>query len=232
MNESTILAGPPNSLSGVVPYRNITANAVTIAEVTIDDDDSSITLVVPVAETTVAPGQRHDVAVKLQLPPQTPPGAYPLEITIADEKFPAFAQVAPAHEPGLSPAAIVVENLPGTTVTTSLVIANAGNVDVCVAEFGTVAVFPEDVARTTLVRLATSRQLDDVEIDPLPDATETIDVVPTGGRQVVTPGATRVVELAITLPEGLSQAVRWLAAVPISTRSLLITVVPAGSPSD
>ena len=232
MNELTILAGPPNSLSGVVAYRNTTATSVTIAEVTIDDDDSSVSLVVPVAETTVAAGQRHDIVVGLQLPPQTPPGAYPLEITIADEKFSAVAHVAAAHEPGLSPAAIVVGNVPGATVTTSLVIANAGNVDVCIAEFGSVALFREDVARTTLVRLATSRLLDDVDVDPLPDAAETIDVMPSGGRQVVTPGATRVVELAITLPEGLSQAVRWLAAVPISTRSLLITVVPAGSPAD
>jgi hypothetical protein len=233
MNETTtVLAGPPNSLSGVVPYRNTTADAVTISEVTIDDDDSSITLVVPVTETTVAPGQRHDIVLGLQLPPHTAPGAYPLGIIVADSKVEAVAQVAEAHEAGLSPGAIVVGNVPGATVTTSLVIANAGNVDVCIAEFGAVDLYPEDVARTTLVRLATARLLDDVAVDPLPEATETIEVMPGGGRQVVAPGDTRVIELAITLPKGLSQAVRWLAAVPISTRSLLIAVVPAGSPSD
>lgn len=230
MTESAILAGPPGSISGFVPFHNTSSSPQTITDVTVDDEGSSVSLVISVPETVVEPGQRVRLELRMEFPPQTPAAAYPLEITVADTTVPAVAHVAEEHNLGLSPEFIVVPNTPGATIVRSIVIANEGNVDVSVAGVDDLAVYAEDEARSTLARLATTTLLDgSTDIEPLPDRQSTLQVAPAGGTQAISPGATRAVELEITLPEDLPQGGRWLAGWPIALRTAVIAVIPGGS---
>ena len=48
------------------------------------------------------------------------------------------------------------------------------------------------------------------------------------GRVEIGPGDTTVIDLTIGVPDDLAQSARYLAALPIALRTMLITVVPAG----
>jgi hypothetical protein len=226
---TAVLAGPPSSLSGFLPFHNGTDATVRIVEVTIADTDTDATLVVPVEETVVGPGQRSRVPVRLPLPPQTAPGAYPLAITVADQQVDATAHVEPAHLVALSPGSLVVDNLPGEKTSVTIVVANEGNVPVHLADVSALPLYREDQALVTLHAIADPARLAELDrLTPLPDPVAELVFTLPAGQQVVAAGETRPVEIVLVVPDELPQTHRFLAALPISVATLLLAVVPAG----
>lgn len=224
-----VLAGAPDSVSGFVPFHNTTDAEVTVTEVLVDEADSEVSLTVPVDETLVPAGGRARIPVRLTFPPQTAPGPYPLTITVSGEGIPTVGYVAEARLVGLSPDAVIVDSVPKTTSVKHVVVSNQGNVTVFVADFGKVPLYREDTALGTLLPIARDSALDvPSDIDPLPEAAAMIGVAIEGGRVAIPPGETQAVELIVTIPPDLLQTTRYLAALPVSVRTLLLVVVPAG----
>lgn len=231
MNDVAHLAGPPRSISGFVPYRNTTSSPVTISDVTIDDDDSDTSLVLPVPETTVEPGRLARIELRLPFPPHAKPGDYPLEITVGESQVAAVAHVAEAHDVGLSPDLLAVPNVPDAVFAKTLVIANEGNVDVDVVEAVELPLYREDVARTTLGRIAASRILDPaIEVQQLPEPQAVLQVVAAGGPRAIPAGATEPVVFHVSVPADLPQSQRWLAGLPIALRTVVLVVMPGSAP--
>lgn len=230
-NQTAVLAGAPSAVSGVLPFHNATDTELTITEVSIDETDSTTTLIVPVDRTVVAPGGNARIGVTLTLPPQTAPGEYPLDVTIAEMQVPTTAHVTEARVLGLVPDLLVVENYAGVTARRTMVVANEGNVAVRVPDEVSLPVYREEMALETLRTLA-SGKLGTRRIAPLPEPVATIDVATDRGARTVAPGEVEAIELLLALPEQLPQHSRFLAAFPISIRTLLIVVVPAGPPPE
>ena len=224
---SAILAGPPGSVSGFVPFHNLTDDPVIVDQVLIRDPDARETTL-SIEPMAVGPGQRVRVAVTLFLRPQTPPGAYALEATIAGTTAAVVAHVTEARDFTLSPASLVVD-VAGLSVTKTVVVANEGNVPIFVPDYGDVPLYREEGALITLRAMAGGSALDvQAEIDSLPDPDAVLGVATKGGRVEIAPGETCAVELSITVPPDLSPASRYLAALPVSLRTLLVAVVPGG----
>lgn len=223
-----ILAGPPTSIDGFVTYRNDTGKAVQVSHVTVRDADGD-EATIEVEPVTIGPGRTARIAVRFGLNPQTAPGWYPLEAVVAGATMPMTAYVSPTHVVGISPAVLVIDNVPETTSTQTVVVANNGNVPVFVADFGAVPLYREDAALTTLLAISTRSAATGVpSIEPLPEAAGALSVTTGAGRVEVGPGEVSAMELQIEVPADLEQTTRYLAALPISVRTLLVTLVPSG----
>lgn len=232
MEDATaVLAGTPGSVSGFVPFRNATGAEVTVHEAVVDEAESTRSLVVPVGDVVVGPGEQVRIGVELQLPSQTPPGTYRLGITIADAHVDATAHVSEARDLRLSPDVLVIENHPGLTARRTVVMANEGNVGAHVPGTMTLPLYREDMALTAL-RAATGARWPTERLDPAPDPVGSIDVTVDGGARVVAPGETEPLDLLVTVPDDLPRDARVLAALPISIRTLLLVFVPAGPAAD
>ena len=166
--------------------------------------------------------------MRLALDPHTPPGAYPIEVGIAGRTGAATIHIVAAHEVGLTPEVLVVDNLPGVSVVHGIVVANNGNVPVFLADFGAVPLYREDTALTTLLGLVNRSTAATQALEALPDPAASIGVTTKSGRVEIGPGDTTVIDLTIGVPDDLAQSARYLAALPIALRTILITVVPAG----
>lgn len=225
--QPSVLAGPPAAVSGLVHFHNDTAGDVVIAEVTVTDPDG-VQATLAVDPITVGAGRSARVAVRLALDPHTAPGAYPIEIGIAGKAAAATIHIVAAHEVGVTPEILVVENVPGESAVQAIVVANNGNVPVYLADFGAVPLYREDTALTTLLGIANRSSATTTALEPLPDAVTAIDVTTDSGRVEIAPGDTTVIDLTIGVPDDLAQSARYLAALPIALRTLLIAVVPAG----
>lgn len=233
MSESSVLAGTPGSISGFVPFHNAAASAVTITEVTVDEADSATSLTFAVDQTVVGPDQRVRIELRMRLPPQTPPGEYNVELTVAGIKSAAVIHVVEDHTIGLAPDVLVIDNLADETQPRILVVANEGNVDVQLAHFSALPVFADSEARTTLARMATTGLLDtNTEIEPLPTQLGTIEVRPPSPNPPIAAGATTALALQIQVPKGLPQDTRLLAGLPIGLRTVLIAILPHREPKE
>jgi uncharacterized membrane protein len=78
----------------------------------------SVGIIIPV-------GGRAEVPVAIALPPDTPPGEYPVEIELPHERQAAVLRVEPRHELRIRPGRVVVP-VGATSVTFS--VENTGNV--------------------------------------------------------------------------------------------------------
>jgi hypothetical protein len=140
------------------------------------------------------------------------------------------AHVAEVCELVLSPDALVIDNIAGAPVTKSVVVANHGNVPLFVPNYGDVPLYREDAALITLLAIARGSALNvRAGIESLPEPDATLRVTTKGGRVSVAPGEIRSVELTVVVPPDLSPATRYLAALPMNIRTLLVAVVPAGA---
>ena len=224
----TILAGTPTSVDGFVHYENETGKPVDVTQVTIRDADGD-EAVIDVDPVTVGPGRTARIAVRFALNPQTAPGSYPLEAVVAGVIIPVTAHIAATQETGISPTVLVIDNVPKASSTETVVVANNGNVAVFVADFGQVPLYREDAALTTLLAISTRTAATGVpNVEALPEPAGTLDVSTGSGRVEIRPGEIAAVGLDITVPADLDQTTRYLAALPISVRTLLVTLVPSG----
>jgi len=225
--QPSVLAGPPAAVSGLLHFRNDTAGDVDITEVTVTDPDG-VQATLAVDPISVGAGRNARIAVRLALDPHTAPGAYPIEVGIAGRTTAATIHIVAAHEVGVTPEILVVDNVPGASVVQAIVVANNGNVPVYLAEFGAVPLYREDTALTTLLGIVNRSPAATPALEPLPDAVASIDVTTDSGRVEIAPSETNVIDLTIGVPDDLAQSARYLAALPIALRTLLIAVVPAG----
>lgn len=225
--QPSVLAGPPTAVSGLLHFKNDTSGALTISEVMVTDPDG-VQATLAVDPITVGPGRNARIPVRLALDPHTPPGAYPVEVGIAERTGAATIHIVAAHEVGLTPDVLVVDNVPGASVVRGIVVANNGNVPAFLADFGAVPLYREDTALTTLLGLVNRSSAATPAIEPLPDAAASIDVTTEAGRVEIGPSDTAVIDLTIGVPDDLAQSARYLAALPIALSTLLIAVVPAG----
>lgn len=225
---ATILAGPPTSIDGFVRFFNDTKATIEVTHVTVRDSDGDEAMI-ELDPVTVAPGRTARLAVRFGLNPQTEPGAYPLEIDVADTTIPVTAQISAAPEVGISPQVLVVDNVPDSSFTQTVVVANNGNVPVFVADFGAVSVYREDQSLTTLLGISTRTAAAPIpSVEALPEPSGTLTVSTGSGRVEIGPGDIVAVQLDIDVPAGLDQTMRHLTLLPISVRTLLVTLVPAG----
>lgn len=227
---AVILAGPPTSIDGFVWYRNETDKPVDLSQVMVRDEDGDVATI-GIDPVTVGPGRAARIAVRFSLNPQTAPGAYPLEVVVGGVTTPAAAYLSPTQEVGLSPPVLVIDNVPEASSTVTVVVVNNGNVPVFVADFGDVPLYREDAALTTLLAISTRTATSGVPIvEALPEPSGSLSVTTGAGRVEIDPGDIATVDLHIGVPVGLDQTTRYLAALPISVRTLLVTLVPCGPP--
>ncbi len=224
-----ILAGPPAAVSGFIPFENTTGNDVVITQVEMTDSSNNKELI-PVDSVAVPAGKTARIALNLTFQPQTTPDEYQLVATIGGATITVLAQVAESRQLAMSPDALVVDNVSNATVVKPLVVSNEGNVPVYVADFGAVPLYREDAALTTMLAMARPRpDAAAPAIEPLPEKAATLTVSTGSGRIEIPPGEGRKIDLTITVPADLPQTSRYLAALPVSVRTLLVAVVPAGA---
>lgn len=226
--DDPILAGPPSSVSGFIPFHNDTGSAIALEQIEIKDD-AGTEETFDIEPVTVDPDDTARIAVTLTLEPQTEPKEYDLWATIDKATIAVKACVAETRVVGISPEALVVDNIPEAVVDKYLVVANEGNVPVYVADFGDVPLYREDGALATLLALARpAPDLVQQPVDPLRQPAATMAVATAGGRVEVPPGESRTVALTFTVPADLPQTARYVAALPVAVRTVLVAVVPAG----
>lgn len=232
-DEPVVLSGPPDGLSGRVPYHNDTGATVTITQVGVDaPDDPTPRATVAVDEVTVPPGAEVLVRLRLQVAPSTPPGAYPLVLTVADTSVPATAQVVASPRLRVTPPALVLDGLSADAVATTVVVTNEGNVALRLPSALSVPVHREDLALPTLAALVRDAPDELDLVTPLPDEPAgTVDVSIDDAGEVA-PGTTRICTCTFSVAAPLASSTRHVGALPLSIGTVLLVLPPDGTGPD
>lgn len=223
--QEVVLAGPPGALRGFVPFQNPGTSPVTLREIEIQRPDVDEPVVIPVDELVVGPGQQRRVGIELEVSPDTPPGAHALQVRLGGVAFEATAHVTESRDLVVTPDALVVEHRPVTSAPRTVVVSNIGNVEAHLPDTMTVPVYREDTALTSL-RLGLGAAGAAQRLDPVLEPSGELSVTLEGGGDALAAGEVRRLEVQVTRPDDLATDARYLAALPIATRTLLIVVVP------
>jgi hypothetical protein len=189
----------------------------------------------------IRPGQRGPVSLSLSLDPFTPPGEYQAEVEVGGQSQPVTMLVTEKVLLRISPAEVVVENLPGVKILKQVVLANKGNVPLSIGDFG--AVYLDDELLICRTLRAAAAAVGD-ELRPLEEYLATIllkaktvaessgilRVHSPAGQITLQPGETRLLDLEIRVPEGLDKRGRYRGVFALYTSSLSFVIVPTAGP--
>lgn len=232
MADEVVLSGPPDAVSGLVPYLNDTGSPVTIDQIGVDaPDDPAPAAAVAVDEVTAPPGATVRIRLGLQVSPLTPPGSYPMVLTVAGSTVEATARVVAAPALRVTPTALVLDGLPAAAVEATVVVSNEGNVPLRLPGALTLPVHREDVALPTLVALVRDVPDDLDQVTSLSDKSAGTLEVTVDDAGEVAPGSTRTCTCTFSVAKALPASERHVAALPLSVATVLLVVPPAGTAS-
>lgn len=130
--------GPPRGLTGLIPLVNKTDAKLKLRSIALNSSSLKGAARLPLGETPfyarLYPGQQADVPGTIMLDPSTPPGNHKFEITVGDTTMAAEAHVEEVVDLRMSPVRITLLAGSTTSFTRTLVVENAGNVDLPTGE--------------------------------------------------------------------------------------------------
>jgi len=137
-NEQLIFSGPPTRLQGTLRLSNPTQDKLKLRSVAIQAGKLLGAARLPLNEiplsARLAPGEQLSVQSTIGIDPQTPPGTYPIELTIGDRTIKATAKVSEVVDFKIEPNAVTILAGKDTEYTRDFVVENAGNVPLPLGE--------------------------------------------------------------------------------------------------
>ncbi|HRN60954.1 MAG TPA: hypothetical protein PLF73_00635 [Luteimonas sp.] len=125
--------GPPQRLTGLIPLVNKSDAKLKLHSIGLTSSSLKSVARLPLEEmpfyARLHPGQQADIPGTIVLDSSTPPGNHQFEITVGDTTVSAEAHVEEVVDLRMSPARITLLAGNATTFTRTLVVENAGNVD-------------------------------------------------------------------------------------------------------
>jgi hypothetical protein len=233
---AVVLAGPPGRLRGQLRVQNRGERKLVVRRPMLRAAAREPTLpeALGLRRIVVRAGQTRPVSLTLALDPRTPPGTYHGELDLEGERRDVVLHVTEAVALRIEPATVVLPSHPGARVDKKVVLINEGNVPIPIRTIGPV-VLDDELAHCRALRGA----LADVgeSMRGLDDFTAAL------GRRyaaiyaplwlrvhneplTLAAGETAAVELAVTLPDKLDARSRYGALAPLSTSTLLFSIVP------
>jgi hypothetical protein len=241
-----VLVGPPSHLRGELHIRNSSAEKVIVRQplmrpvaptgrgkqvrMALPTHDDAMTL----RRIVVRAGQARQIPIALALAPTTPPGTYHAELDVDGDLREVVVHVTEDVSFSLDPGQLVLLNHPGEKVHKQIVVKNTGNVAITVKSIGTV-VLDEELVHCRALRGAladvgaTMKTLDDFAAalgKRYHDLYENLILKVQNEKTTIDPGDTASIDLTITLPDSLDARTRYTGFAPISTASLVFTIVP------
>lgn len=243
-DEPLVLTGPPARLAGRLELRNPGSTRLVLRDAGIRDPSGVLFAGQQqraISPLVLRPEQGRSVRLALTLDTTTPPGEYQVELDLAGQSRPAVLHITEVFSLTLRPSTIVVSNQPGQAQRKRVVVTNTGNVAFTIGDFGEVEL-KDDLAWERAIRIAiepwSSRPEVDIEkivvavlqeVRRRDEPAGSLVVSNAGSIGEVKPGETVVVDLDITVPEGLSRSSRYRGRAPLLTQDLEIVVVPSGA---
>ncbi|HEX4136315.1 MAG TPA: hypothetical protein VHY84_17000 [Bryobacteraceae bacterium] len=133
-----IFSGPPGRLQGVIRLTNPTASKQTLRSLTVNADQLTGAAGLPLAEIPMLArlnaGQQAAIRSTIALDAHTPPGSYPLTITVGSRAIPASAFVTEVVDFRIQPDEVTILAGADSTYEREFVIENAGNVPLPLGE--------------------------------------------------------------------------------------------------
>lgn len=130
--------GPPQALTGLIPLVNHSDAKLKLRSIGLSSPSLKGAARLPLGTmpfyARLHPGEQADVPGTIMLDSSTPPGSHRLEITVGDTTVPVEAHVEEVVDLRMSPAQITILAGSTTSFTRTLVVENAGNVDLPTGE--------------------------------------------------------------------------------------------------
>jgi hypothetical protein len=127
-----IFSGPPGKVRGTLRLNNPTAVTQSLRSLAVTTDKllgaASLPLTNIPMSARLSPGQQAAIRGTIVLDAQTPPGSYPLQVTIGSQVVQATAHVTEMVDFRIQPGQITILAGSETTYEREFVIENAGNV--------------------------------------------------------------------------------------------------------
>ncbi len=192
------------------------------------------------------PGQARRAPINISIPSHTPPGRYEGELVVAGQAIAVVVHVVEEYHLDIAPAEVILENRAGDRTVRQIVCSNLGNVPVMISDIGKV-LLDDDLTNCRIMRGITvawpeeggEHEAIDRFVDlyvqegrKVVEHSGALRVQVVGGPRELSPGATEVVDLEITLPDELDPRTRYTAFTLFSTTDLTFRVVPLRGRSD
>lgn len=182
---------------------------------------------------------RQQVAIRIPLSPNTPPGTYRTVIEADGQQYNAEFEITETISASITPQGIYLEGAPGSSVTKIFFVTNNGNVPLEFKDPGAVMLEDEfiecKVIRGAVRNLRSGKELKDV-IDTIAQELESTYQEAGAMRVrvaqkepiVIIPGATAKVPLNFTFPANLRSSTRYLGGIRFYNAGVNLTVMATG----
>jgi hypothetical protein len=232
-NARLSFAGPPKRLTGAIPLINETDTKLKLRSLGLSSPTLKGAGRLPLGETPfyarLYPGQQASVPATISLDPSTPPGQHQFELTIGKRTIAVDAHVEEAVDLRVEPSQISILAGSETTYTRTLIVENAGNVDLPSGAESVVLVYDSVDLQCLLVPGINESDRSTVE-----EMLKSI-LLRTGDLQagtlmmrrdpiVLHPGQRLAVDVSFSLPEKLKPLHHYYAHIPLYNATLLVDI--------
>ena len=244
VEQPIVMVGPPKSLEGELLLHNAGPEKIILRDVVVRGEAITHRAVAAGGPSELAlrrvvlrPGQLRRLPLQLALSPNTPPGEYHAEVQVGGRVRQLVMHVTEQVRLEIDPDPVVVENIPGKTITKRVVFSNRGNIPLRIAEIGAV-VLDEEYLNCRAGRAAVMNSGDEVEgldhflgeyIRQTKAAlaqTGLLRVHNAAGPFSLEAGEVRAVDLEFRVPDKLDQRSRYFGAAALYTSNLDIVITP------
>jgi len=133
-----VFSGPPSRLQGTIRLVNPTSEKVKLSSVSVQSANLMGVARLPLTQipmtARLAPGEQTSLRSTIAIDPYTPPGTYPLTLTIGGQTVQATAHVTEVVDFRIEPGEITILAGKESKYTREFVIENAGNVPLPLGE--------------------------------------------------------------------------------------------------
>ncbi len=243
-SEPIVMVGPPDSLEGELLLHNPGTEKLILRDVRLRGEaiarraaEAEGPSELALRRVVLRAGQLRRMPLQLALSPSTPPGEYRGEVQVGSQVRTLVVHVTEVVHLDIAPSPVVIDNVPGETVTKRVVFSNRGNVPLRISEIGAV-VLDEEFLNCRAGRAAVMNSgeqvtsLDDFLAEYIRqtkvalEQTGVLRVHNTADEFTLEPGEVRAVDLEIRVPDKLDRRTRYFGAVALYTSTLDIVITP------
>lgn len=241
--EPIVLVGTPGILRTRVPMRNPTGERLRLREAVLRGGIERVlgaSAQPPLSDMVLFAGQDRLATLTVAVDPYAPPGEYAGELEVAGHVRPFVLTVLEKVDLRISPTPVVVQNLPGETLTKQVVLENRGNVPLTIAEIGPIALDDElfechALRATAKVVDENDKNLQKILAEILIQGGKIIEemgLLRIRNQEVVMePGDIVTLSLEVRVPDKISPRGRYTAVAPLYTTDIELLIVPGGAKS-